>query len=468
MAMKAMPMPAKILIPLTMMLDCSSCSASSLSMAVSSDVVRSMDESIRNDLQNLGWLGHKFLWWLIASAVVVAVGVALEGPEIFHEIAPVVRSCLLRPPRSRRTKPWIKVVGLMGWLLVVIGVIGEGVFEGFENRAEGLLQTFNDILLSDAQKQAGDAKTSALGAADASTRAQNSATAAGLAAGKAKAEADAVATKAEELHRRLATAETQLQAVDDKRAELEKSLINVAVCSAPRIIPGWAMTDASGKPTSVIDPLKPSAGRHVLVEFVPFDSEARRATLNLAGALESAGWIIDKVTTAEGIDDGVAILPYQVSHHILPEQGAQEWEDHVQAMKAGDDLAEFLHSYNWQAVSRYPRKSEPVDDIPHGGMKIEIGLYPAVQFVTPPGEKGFAESVARSEQAQQEEMKKLREQQNEKEEEAIKKLHLRPQEESELRNRMKEEEAEEKVLVKRYSQPCQPVIGGGIISPTNP
>lgn len=121
-------------------------------MTTPSSVVLELDSRVRDDLQNMGWLDHTFLWWLVASSIVVAVGVVFEGPEIVHDIAPIVRRWLRRPPRrkkpSRCIQDAIKVAGLFGWVLVVAGVVGEGVFEVLEGRSQGMLQTVNDAALA--------------------------------------------------------------------------------------------------------------------------------------------------------------------------------------------------------------------------------------------------------------------------------------------------------------------------------
>jgi hypothetical protein len=51
----------------------------------------------------------------------------------------------------------VKKFGLVGWLLVVVGVMGEGIFEGLQYFTERQSQTLNDILLADAQERAGEA-----------------------------------------------------------------------------------------------------------------------------------------------------------------------------------------------------------------------------------------------------------------------------------------------------------------------
>jgi hypothetical protein len=130
-------------------------------MYISPESLRRLDELTRSDLQNLR---DSYFNLLLMSTAVVFFGVLLEGPEIFREIAEEVRRLL--PPRLRlnsatgvpvvqhesgrwiRVSSLFRVSSLLGWALVIIGVIGEGVFEGLMSKADGSLGTFNEILLS--------------------------------------------------------------------------------------------------------------------------------------------------------------------------------------------------------------------------------------------------------------------------------------------------------------------------------
>jgi len=126
-------------------------------ISVSPEAVNSLDNAIRNDLQKFS---HSLYVWVLVSAFIVAIGVALEGPELLHEMWPRLFTCftLGSVPRLRKFKSVIKKVGFWGWLLVVVGVAGEGIFEMLQNRAEGQLQAFNEILLADAQRMSASAK----------------------------------------------------------------------------------------------------------------------------------------------------------------------------------------------------------------------------------------------------------------------------------------------------------------------
>jgi hypothetical protein len=142
-------------------------SSTSLGVSVPVDFIDALDNSIREELQRTS---HMFFLCVLISAFVVAAGVALEGPELLHEMWPKVFTPFTKGSvtRIRKFKRFIKKIGFWGWLLVVVGIVGEGVFEALQNRAEGQLQTFNDILLTDARRHAGEAGERA---ADANERA---------------------------------------------------------------------------------------------------------------------------------------------------------------------------------------------------------------------------------------------------------------------------------------------------------
>jgi hypothetical protein len=112
-------------------------------------IVQTLDVCIRADLQHVRF-GY-FVWLLIASGVVV-VGVAMEGPEVWHETANIFNH---RPTETEHKPPnWVKLLATLGWMLIVLGVAGEGIAEAYVSWADSTLQTFNDILLGEAQKEA--------------------------------------------------------------------------------------------------------------------------------------------------------------------------------------------------------------------------------------------------------------------------------------------------------------------------
>ncbi len=387
-----------------------------------------------------------FLWLLIATGL-VAIGLLFEVGEVCQELKKWWKA------RGRK-RSWVPVISAVGFLLVTIGVVGEGIFEGKLGIADTSIREKDEKTAQDAGDAAGKAQQSAQGAAADAVLAKSSADSANKEAGKAQQKAGDVAQQAEELNRKLVAATTRLEAVDAKRAELEKSLVNLAVCNAPRIIPFWSI-GAGSTPKTAADPLKPFAGRQVVIEFLPFDTETRRAASHIVGTLKNAGWNIAKVSPVDGIEDGVEIQWYFKSSkgEKSAEEVGREWQIHIRSSEAVDALVDFLHSYNWQAREGWP----PLDtnDIPPDGLKVRVGLYPAVTYVSPPGAKDFAVAIAQFQQEREKNRKKIEQEQLKREEEFLK--NLTPQQAIELKARTEEFKQREKLWMERYSGPCQPL-----------
>jgi hypothetical protein len=163
-------------------------------IAYSPKIISNLDSKIRVDLQGLDF---SLFSWVAASTILVAIGCAMEGPELLHEFWPTVFPCL--------AGRWVKRLGLIGWFFVVLGVAGEGVVEIYDHHASGLLQTFDEVLLTDTQRQTADAYERAAYAqeeadsfqdqiADANARAKGSEAKVALAESESKTAAAKVAT----------------------------------------------------------------------------------------------------------------------------------------------------------------------------------------------------------------------------------------------------------------------------------
>ncbi|HEV2646326.1 MAG TPA: hypothetical protein VGU46_08190 [Acidobacteriaceae bacterium] len=126
--------------------------SSSISASVPAGITNDLDASVRADLAHIS---DTFFFWVAVGAIVVAIGCILEGPEVLHEIFPNLFSWFTWPSKDRLDKfeRTIKKVGLIGWLLVVLGVAAEGVFEVYDHQAGGLLQTFDELLLTTTQRE---------------------------------------------------------------------------------------------------------------------------------------------------------------------------------------------------------------------------------------------------------------------------------------------------------------------------
>jgi hypothetical protein len=158
-------------------------------------IVEILDAAIRADLESLRY--EYFVGLLICTGAVFA-GLVCEVGEIWHDVigffnrrqfAHEYESTPALFRKEREPSHGVKMWTAVGWLLIVIGVGGEGVFDGLVSWADSTLQTFNNILLGATQKEAGDAAKSAKIAHDESTAATTEADAAKLSAGEALARA---------------------------------------------------------------------------------------------------------------------------------------------------------------------------------------------------------------------------------------------------------------------------------------
>ena len=139
-------------------------------MSIPLDSVRVLDELVRTDLDQLR---ETCFTWLLRSSWAVVIGALLEGPEVIWETREWFRrrrsdELTADSSTGHHTPSWIVVASLFGWIVISIGIAGEGISEGFVSKADGLLQTFNNILLTDAsdrasanEKEAGEAREKA-------------------------------------------------------------------------------------------------------------------------------------------------------------------------------------------------------------------------------------------------------------------------------------------------------------------
>jgi hypothetical protein len=158
------------------------------------DTLVGLDELIRSELEKFA--AHWF-WALLGFTLLVALGLMFEFPEILHDTVGALKEICRCPTVKRKLSPKAKLLGTFGWILIIAGVVGEGVAEGFLFKADGLVLKFDEILLADTTKSAGAARASAKQAANAAEFANGQAK-------RAKDEADAVAKQAEEIDSDLA------------------------------------------------------------------------------------------------------------------------------------------------------------------------------------------------------------------------------------------------------------------------
>lgn len=133
-----------------------------------------LDKMMRADLE--AWSSFWF-WILIASTIMVVIGIICEAPEIWQSVGlgrktveharefwyvrvkrtdlnGWERLCPELITKTRRNRKWVATIGLIGWAFVALGVAGEGVSEYFVNDAETNIRAFDESLLAGAQGKA--------------------------------------------------------------------------------------------------------------------------------------------------------------------------------------------------------------------------------------------------------------------------------------------------------------------------
>jgi hypothetical protein len=371
-------------------------------------------------------------------------------------VADLGRKCLARAHRDRveRLSTILLVAALSASLICLVRTneLSGNVIGSLGTKAEDADKKAEKALTDSgtAQHEADEASTVA---GDALVKSK----VATIAAGKAQEKAGDVAKESDELNRQLLDTKTKLEAVDAKRTELEKSLVNLAVCNAPRVIPF-----SSGSNGTSVDPLKPFA-RGATIEFVP-DAETRRAASNIAGTLDKAGWKITRFAPVDGIEDGVDVQPFVAPLPPSDMQQMGSWNSQLEAESrsraAADAVVDFLHSYNWQARSGWPidDKGSMIRDpkiISPDSLRIRVGLYPAVAYVSPPGEKDFVAAIAKTGREMEKHRKQAEAEELKREEEILK--HLTAQQAAEFTAQREQQKKQEKLWMERYSGPCQPL-----------
>lgn len=167
--------------------------------------------------------GKEELWFiclLIASGG-VAIGCVLEIPETLADL----REWRKLRKEGTESPSWRVPMAAVGLLLVVLGVIGEGVFEALVSINETALRAHDEQALADTIKEAGTAKDSAEKAQEAAELASKASVAAMGKATEASGKADSVfsiAARAGEV------AKGALTAAGDAKAQVGEVQTNIA------------------------------------------------------------------------------------------------------------------------------------------------------------------------------------------------------------------------------------------------
>jgi hypothetical protein len=191
-----------------------------------------------DDLIHAGFDAYRnacFHWLLVATGFVV-VGLVFEGPELWHEITSIVshwrfiRKFQFSLP-EQHIPDWAKLLAFVGWLLIVAGVAGEYVADSFVSKADGYVQTFDEILLTEARTRTAFASERASAAYERAAKTEKEATQENERAAKALQAAEIARKDAEGLQLQIAKANERAADADRiaeserlVRVELEKQL----------------------------------------------------------------------------------------------------------------------------------------------------------------------------------------------------------------------------------------------------
>jgi hypothetical protein len=353
------------------------------------DLARALDKLMRASLDT--WASLWF-WFLVISTIAVAIGIIFEAPEVFQEVG-IGRKTVARirtfwyvrvrkldlngwervcpelVARNGHHRRWVAKAGLVGWLLVAIGVAGEGIAEYFVNDSETNIRAYDEASLAETTREAGNAQVSATDAANAASRAIGSAQTAqsvsrkaGNVASEATASASNALSLADGAHKQAESAERLIEDERKTRLELQRSL-------TPRQFEFIQI----GNETS-FDDLKPFRGMRVILEYVPDGGECELAASAIIELVTKAGWTIDGTPTPNRNErPGVYVEWYMHFDHTDAAFAAEE-----QSREAAQELVSFLKASDWVAEGR--GAGERMNNIPEGTVRVHVGYKPLPFF----------------------------------------------------------------------------------------
>jgi len=110
--------------------------------------------------------------WLLVCTFAVGAGLLMELPEIVHDMCEIYGrksrelKYWLTPSMDRREYPrrdWVKKWAAIGWVLIVLGVLGEGWFEERVSKYDTALSNMTDAVVAKAQEESANAEATAKG-----------------------------------------------------------------------------------------------------------------------------------------------------------------------------------------------------------------------------------------------------------------------------------------------------------------
>lgn len=335
-------------------------------------VVKGLDDLVRLDFETF-----RDIWFnrLLISTAVVAIGLLFELPEIWDESVSAIRA--LRQKVVHEIAPWMKLLVSVGWLLIVVGVVGEFVADSFVSKADGIVLTFDETLIADAQRKTGLASERAAGAFERAARTEREASQenerAAIAEQQAQQENEraAKALEAAETARKEAEGfQLQIAQANERAASAEQrakeSELELARIRAPR-----SLTNIP----ELVAALTPFKGTEYTLN-VFMDDESIQFTKIVAGALDAAGWVRRQPA---GIDLGIPTIGMDFG------QGA------TQNVPACIDTGISLRAHAKESLTVL--QSRPSQSLPKT-VQLALALQSAIALsIFPPNERNVASGV---------------------------------------------------------------------------
>jgi hypothetical protein len=265
------------------------------------DILRGVDDLIRS-----GFEEFRELWFtrLLVSTALVVAGLLFEAPEIWHESVEAIRALCHSCKPKRDIPAWMKLVGTLGWVLIVVGVTGEFVADSFVSKADGFVQKFDEILLADAQRKTGLASERAAMAFERAAKTEREASQENERAARTEqqaAEENARAAKAlesAEIARKGAEGfQLQIAQANERAAEAQMETARLEQQMADRTLTVLQQNE-------LVSRLAPFAGTVVDVLVWGDSAEIQGISGLVLGSMTKAGW---KVQPAQAIAGGAAV-----------------------------------------------------------------------------------------------------------------------------------------------------------------
>jgi len=228
----------------------------------------------------------------------VAVGCIFEIGETWTDLRRWIRLKKGLEVSEENPTSWIVPIGAIGLLLVILGVVGEGVFEGLVSKTDTALRAHDEQILGDTESKFGQVKDSAEAAARAADQAKSSASTADVSAKEASSRSGEAVTSAGTAIALAKDARQEADSFEKDIASANKTAIEAEKHLAEALREA-AQAEAELKiiksPRSLVNvpalvaALKPYKGTEYTLEVFG-DSDALQLTKEIGDALESAGW----------------------------------------------------------------------------------------------------------------------------------------------------------------------------------